>query len=245
MRYYLGEAEKTNAKVDDDDASGRILGFRALLAHLQSNFDEADRLYEEAIQELRASRNARAGSYFLSHRTALEVSLGRFGQAEEAARSCRALAETAGYPDLIAYASLASGQIFRARKQFVKANNELHSALREATRLDLGCLQAEILTEHARLALDLGDSALARQRALEALQISNSHSLGLRRSHSLLVLGLATVKAAQRKLGITYLQQAREIAESQEYWLCRREATEHLEELGALARPDESPVPDS
>ncbi len=233
MRRYLDEAERTNAKVEDPDASGRILGFRALLAHLQSDFDEADRLYTKAIKRLRASQNARGESYFLSHRAALEVSLHRFDRAEDAARSCRALAETADYPDLVVYSRLAAGQVCRAQGKLVDATVVLNAALREAKRLQLGRLQAEILTELARLALDLGDSALARQRALEALEISNGRGLGLRRSHSLLVLGLATLKAEQRKLGIAYLKQAQKSAEAQEYWLCRREALERLEALGA------------
>jgi len=242
MQHYLDEAERTNAQVGDADACGRILGFRALLAHLQSDLDMADRLYRKALKELRASGNSRAGSYFQSHRAALKTCLGHLDKADEAVGSALALAETAGYPDLVVYARLAGAQVCRARGRLVDATVALNAALGEAKRLQLGRLQAEILTELARLALDLGDGALARQRATEALEISNSHSLGLRRSHSLLVLGLAMLKSEQRKLGIAYLQQAQRIATSQEYWLCRREAREVLESLGESERPEEEPL---
>jgi tetratricopeptide (TPR) repeat protein len=242
MRSYLDEAERTNEAAGEPDATGRILGFRALLAHLQGNFSAAERLYRKALKELRKSGNTRAESYFLSHRTALDVSLGQLDRAEEAAQSCRALAETSGYPDLVTYSRLASGRVCRAQGKLVDATVELNAALLEATRLGLGRFQAEILAELAFLALDLGDTALARSRAIDALQISNKQSLGLRRSHSLLILGLATIKAEQRDLGIAYLKQAKKIAQSQEYWLCSREADERLEKMGEGDRPSSLPA---
>jgi hypothetical protein len=181
-------------------------------------------------------RNVRAQSYFLAYRAALEVRLGHLDRGEASARSARALAETGHFPDLVAYARLSMGKLLRARKLLREATIEYRAALEEARRLGIGRLESEVLAELSRLALGLGDVEIARQRAAESLLVANSLGLGLRQTHALLMLGLATARAGQRDLGVAFLKLTWNFATQQEYWLRRREAEEFLEQLGENPR---------
>jgi hypothetical protein len=48
----------------------------------------------------------------------------------------------------------------------------------------------------------------------------------------LLLLGVATAKAGQTRLGAAYIRHAKRLGDEQEYWLRSREAEQHLQELG-------------
>jgi len=93
-------------------------------------------------------------------------------------------------------------------------------------------LEADALSELSRLALDVGDTQTAVDRAIEALQIANDLCLGLRQTHGLVVLGQALVRSKNRRLGAAYLRHAKNRADAQGYWLRAREADEQLRELG-------------
>jgi hypothetical protein len=95
-------------------------------------------------------------------------------------------------------------------------------------------LEAEALTELSRLAYDLGDAQVARQRAMESLRIANDLVLGLRQTHDLVVLGLATIETGQRQLGVAYLMHAKKIAQRQQYLLRSNEAEEHIQKYGEV-----------
>ncbi len=115
---------------------------------------------------------------------------------------------------------------------------EYNTVLGEGQRIGMRRLQAEALTELSRLAYDLGDAQVARQRAIESLRIANDLILGLRQTHNLVVLGMATIQTGQRDLGVAYLTHAKKIADRQEYWLRSYEAEEHLQKYG-----ESEPVP--
>lgn len=95
-------------------------------------------------------------------------------------------------------------------------------------------MESEVLPELSRLALTLGDGEVARQHALDSLDIANELGLGLRKTYSLIVLGLARINVGQRDLGIAYLQQAMRSADQQEYWLRMGAAEEDLCRLSAM-----------
>jgi SIR2-like domain len=230
---FLDDTEKTNDLVDSDDYKGRILGYRAILAHLHADFEEAGRLYRRAFRLLDKTRNARAKSFFLSHRVGLEIRMGHLEEALVSARTSRALADTEHYPDLVAYARLATGKVLRNQGMLSEATMEFYSALEEARQLGIGRLEAEVLVEFSKLALGLGDVEIARQRALDSLQVANALELGLRQVTALVALGPATAKAGYRELGIAYLKHARSLAIQQECWLRKQEAEEHLRMLGS------------
>jgi hypothetical protein len=56
--------------------------------------------------------------------------------------------------------------------------------------------------------------------------------LGLRRTLALRLLGAATGRAGQRRLGRAYLRLAKRLGDAQEYWLRTREAEDYLREMG-------------
>ncbi len=229
---YLGQAARTNQKINDQDYAGRIRGYQAMISHQRGHLAEADEMYEEALRELRGTGgNPRAQSFFLNHRAKLAMFLGDLERADEYLRSSYALAANSRFEDLVAYARTARGRLRREQGALPEANAEYHAALAEARRLGIRRLEAEILTGLCRVALALGDNALARRRAMAALGMANELGLGLRRTLSLRLLGAATVRAGQRRLGRAYLRLAKRLGDAQQYWLQTREAEEYLQEL--------------
>jgi len=209
-------------------------GYLALVRHLRGDLLLADTEYEAAIRHLARTGNARAECFFLRHRADLKLRLKERNLAENFIRSCRAKAEEGHFPDLVAHARLSEGHLLRSRERYQDAIREYKVALKAAKQYGMRGLEADVYSEMARLALDLGDTETARTRAIKSLQIANELHLGLRQTHGLVVLGKATAKAGQQALGVEYLKQARELAERQHYELRAREAEEELHRLGAM-----------
>jgi len=237
---YLQAAELVNLRLKDPDYEGRITGYLGLVAHLRGNLEDAAALYQRALKIVRSvRRNSRAESIFLHHYANLKNKLGLADEAVSYNRTSRALAEAGKYPDLVAYARLDLGHILRSQGKLKDALPEYTAALDEARRIGIRKLEADVLSEMARLALDLGDAVVARQRSIDSLHIANELMLGLRQTHGLVVLGLAMIKAGQRGLGIAHLRHAKNLADRQQYWLRGREAEDNLHLLGESIRADE------
>ena len=233
---YLREAERTNFRLDDKDHAGRILGYLALVKHLRGNLPQAEEMYDQALDALdEQGGNPRAKSIFLRHKCDLKIKLEDFAEAKKCIEMSRGLAEEGSFPELAAAARMSLGHWYRARRKYTEALREYNAALSTAKRIRMRRLECEVISEFARLALDLGDSHIARQRAVESLRIANELVLGLKQTHDLVVLGCATIEARQHKLGIAYLKHAKRLADRQGYWLRSREAEEHLHRLGEAA----------
>lgn len=230
---YLEQSARTNHRIGDHDYAGRILGYQALIGFYHGHLEESDRLYTEAFAELEeAGGNPRAQSYFLNHRAKLEIMRGNLGKAEEYLRSSHALAASVHADDLLAYSRTVQGRLFRERGSLREATGEYHTALADARRLGIRRLEAEILAGLCRVALDLGDTALARKRAMAALGLANELGLGLRQSQCLILLGLATLRSGQPKLGAAYLRLGKKLGDAQRHWLHHRHAEQELQRLG-------------
>jgi tetratricopeptide (TPR) repeat protein len=231
---YLEQAERFNAKLGDADFGGRILGFRGLLAHLGGNLPDADELYGQCAQRLRDGNNLRAQSVFHKHHADLRMSMEDLDQAQLLIRKSRALAEAGNFPDLVAFARVSQGHLLARRKHYKDSRQEYQSLLQEAQRMGARKLEAECQSTLSSLSLQEGDIEGARVRAMKALGLANELALGLRLTHSMVVLGLATITGGQRQLGVAYLRNARLLASEQEYWLCRWRAQTALQELGEV-----------
>jgi tetratricopeptide (TPR) repeat protein len=230
---YLADTEDSNRSYRDDEYAGRITGYKALLTHLRGNTDEADRLYNDAEEQLHGvGRNLRGRSIFAHHHANLKMAIGDLGAAERLNGMSRAFAYEGRHSDLLTYARIAKGHLHRLRTQFRAAQLEYDAALVDARRIGIRRLEADLLCELGRLALEVGDWETARQRAVASLMIANELSLGLRRSAGLVVLGQAMIQARDPKLGAAYLRHAYTLATKQGYLLRAHEAEENLRELG-------------
>ncbi len=229
---YLHQAEYVNFHLKDEDHAGRITGYLGVVQHLRGDLQQADEKYAEALEKLKLARNPRAESIFLRHRADLKIEQGDLDMAGRLVQTSRSLAEAERYPELVAYARLCLGHIYRKQKDYRKAQHEYKVVYDEGRRIGMRRLQAEVLTELSRLALDLGDAQLARTRAIESLRIANELVLGLRQTHDLVVLGLATIETGQADLGVAYLRHAKKIADRQEYRLRAYETEEYLQRYG-------------
>ncbi|HVI72298.1 MAG TPA: hypothetical protein VM656_12545, partial [Pyrinomonadaceae bacterium] len=231
---YLRQAEHINYYLKDEDHAGRITGYLGLVQHLRGDLQQADEKYAEALEKLKLARNPRAESIFLRHRADLKIQQNDLDMAGRLVQTSRSLAEAERYPELIAYARLCLGHVYRKQKEYPKAQREYNAVYDEGRRIGMRRLQAEALTELSRLAMDLGDAQVARERAIESLRIANELVLGLRQTHDLVVLGLATIETGQADLGVAYLRHAKKIAERQEYRLRAYETEEHLQKYGEV-----------
>jgi tetratricopeptide (TPR) repeat protein len=232
---YLASTERANAIYDDDDFAGRILGYRGLLAHLAGNLDEADDLYGTALKRLRANgrHNLRAESIFHRYWADLMMAARDLDEAERHVSLALAYAREGDFPDLEAYARKSLAHTLRERrKDFAQAQLEYNTALRMARSLGIKRLQADLLSELARLALDVGDWETARRRVTESLLLANELSLGLRRTHGLVILGLATKASGNVELAKAYFRHAYALANHQGYHLRGREVEQELHRLG-------------
>jgi len=229
---YLHQAEHVNYYLKDEDHAGRITGYLGLVQHLRGDLQQADDKYDEALKKLKLARNPRAESIFLRHRADLKIQQNDLDMAGCLVQKSRSLAEAERYPELVAYARLCLGHVYRKQKDYPKAQREYKAVYDEGRRIGMRRLQAEALTELSRLAIDLGDAQLARERAIESLRIANELVLGLRQTHDHVVLGLATIETGQADLGVAYLRHAKKIAERQEYRLRAYETEENLQKYG-------------
>jgi tetratricopeptide (TPR) repeat protein len=232
---YLTDTERSNLSYGDEEYAGRIAGYKALLAHLRGNSDEAGRLYEEADKLLqKAGRNLRGRSIFAQHHADLKTSIREFNGAASLVRTSTALAEEGNHDDLIAYARNSEGHRLRELKRFRDAQFEYEAALRQARKTGIRRLESDVLCELARLELCLGDWETARLRVVASLKIANELWLGLRCTNGLVVLGKAMIGEHNPKLGAAYLQHARTLARKQGYLLCVQEAEKALRDQGEL-----------
>lgn len=230
---YLHDTHRANLDFGDEDYKSRILGYRALLAHLQSDFERADAMYQEALDMLReARRNPRAEAIFSRFHADLRMHQDDLEGGRRLLERSRALSDAANYPDLVAFCRNSLGRYYRAKGRPQDALREYQAAWASARRFGIRRLEADALSEMSRLALGLGDTAVARQHALRALRLANELGLGLRQVHGLVVLGLAAVAEKKLVLGKSYLRHARDLAFKRRYYLRGYEAQRKLEELG-------------
>jgi len=230
---YLEVTSRLNHVLGDEDYEGRIVGYQGLLAHLQGDQSRADKLYDRAVKTLRgAGGNPRAESFFLRLHGDLKRHSRDVQESAELLRESRAIAEVADHPDLVAFVTNSLGHLHRIQGFHEEAQQEYNTALLRARQFGIRRLEASVLSELSRFALDLGDYETARARAAEALSIANECGLGLRVTHTLLVLGLATLKSGLRDLGLAHVRIARKRARRQHYWLRLREAERHLQGEG-------------
>lgn len=228
----LDDAERLLRWLPDDDFAARILGLRGLMLHLRGDLQGADDLYDRCLKLLRSGVNLRAQSIFLKHKADVKITTGEFEEADLLIRNSRSLAESGGFPELVANARISEGHRLTRSGEAVKARLEYTAVLREARRIGFRKLEVRALTALARLALDQKDADGARDLAMRALILANEFGLGLRQSHALVVLGLATLEMGRSELGIAYLRTAKGLADDQGYWSRSREAENKLAELG-------------
>lgn len=236
---FLTTTERANAIYKDQDFAARIKGFRGLLAHLAGNLDEAEKLYRDAITGLtdEGRRNLRAESVFYRHRADLMIMKGDLDCAGDYAELALSLAREGHFPDLEAYARKARAHVWRDKGNPLGARIEYNAVMERAQEFGIKRLQADVHSELARLALAVGDWETARIRAMDSLLLANELSLGIRRTHALVVLGLAMDAAGNKALAINYLQHAWALAQLQGYHLRGREAEQKLHSLGASTDP--------
>jgi tetratricopeptide (TPR) repeat protein len=233
---FLATTARANAIYGDPDFAGRILGYRGLLAHLAGNVDEAEKLYEKALQKLavKGRHNLRAESLFQRHWADLLLAKKEPAKAEERAEIALSMAREGDFPDLEAYARKARAHVWRVmdEKDPKAVRAEYMAAMQQAEKFGIRRLQADIHSELARLALQVGDWETSRIRAMESLKLANELGLGLRRTHGLIVLGMAMEAGGNRDLAVSYYEHAWAMSKLQGYHLRGREAEQQLLRLG-------------
>ena len=233
---YLRETIRSNIDLDDEDYEGRIIGYLGLMAHLRGDLQQAAKYYKKGLKII-AGSNPRAESIFYRHRADVFIEIGSFDKAKRCYSKSLSIAESGNHPDLLAYAALTRGHLFRKLEKYKKARSQYETALENSRRIGIRRLEADVLAQLARLALDLNDPETARQKAGAALSIANQLGLGLRQTHILVILGKATIRGGQHGLGESYLKQAHKMARDQQYYLRGREVEEYFQNIGKKLTP--------
>ncbi len=236
---YLEDAERCLHGWPDEEYQARILGLRGLMSHLQGDLQKAADLYECSLGILRRGHNLRAQSVFSKHLADIMIATDRFPEADLLVRNSRAQAEAGVFPELAINARISQGHLLSRQGKPVQARLEYDAVLGEARRIGFRKLEVRALTALARLALQQKDVDSARRLAMQSLSLANELGLGLRQSHGLVVLGLATLEAGQKDLGVAYLRLARRMAMGQQYWARSQEAENKLRELGVPLEEEE------
>lgn len=229
---FLNRCEQANLIYQDPDYDARVAGYRALLRHLRGDLNAADLLYAEAMKHSPGMRNLRSESIFQQHWADLKISMRDFGMARTYVERGLAAAREGRYDDLVAYARCTLGHLERAEGHYPAAQIQYKAALDAAHSQQIRRLEADVYSEMSRLALNLGDWETARSRAIASLMIANELSLGLRRTHGLVVLGLAASSSGHPQLGRAHLCHAHTLAIEQTYHLRAQEAERELRARG-------------
>jgi tetratricopeptide (TPR) repeat protein len=199
---HFRHAERINLRMGDKDHAARVLGYRGLIEHLRGNLRGAEKLYADAIDGLEEiGFNLRGLSIFQRHYADLLLRLKETEEAERHIVSGRARAEAAHYPDIVANYRLSAGHLHRQKDEIDEAMSCYIAAQEEAREMGLRGLEADALSELSQLALDVGDTQTAIDRAIQALQIANELCLGIRQTHGLVVLGRALIGSKRPTLG--------------------------------------------
>lgn len=235
---YLDDAERILRELEDTDSKARIRGLRGLMAHLQGNLQSAGDLYTLCLKDLRCGTNLRAQSIFMKHLADVKLATQQDKEADLLIRNSRALAEAGTFPELVANVRMSEGHRLVRTGDLVKARLEYKTVLQEANLRGCRKLEVRALTALARLALEQKDTDGAHDYAVKALSLANQHGLELRKTHGLVVLGLAMLETGTTDLGIAYLRLAKRMADGQEYWARSREAENKLLELGVDPREE-------
>lgn len=227
---YLKRAFVIGSRLHDAELISRTKAYLAFIKYLQGSLEEADKDFNEAYVGL--ENNPRARGVFYCYHGEVLSKLDRMDEAKVKIDQSRHIGEAEFYPDLIAYARLAHANLLVKMKKYDRAQNEYSFVLKEAQRTHLRRLESGAHSGMSRLAYKLNDLEVAKQRAIESLKISNEYALCLHQTIGLVVLGKALVKeGTQRELGIACLKTARDIANSQGYFLRKNEADQALQEL--------------
>jgi tetratricopeptide (TPR) repeat protein len=227
---YLKRAFVIAHRLRDAELISRTRAYIAYVNYLQGNLEQADKEFKDAYRGLENNPRARGVFYCYHGETLLKMN--RLDEAKVKIDQSRHIGEAEFYPDLIAYARLASANLLVKSKKYDQAQNEFSFVLKEARRTRLRRLETGVLSGMSRLAYKLNDSEIAKQRAIESLKISNEYALCLHQTIGLIVLGKALVKeGTQRELGIAYIKTARDMAKSQGYFLRTNEADQALQEF--------------
>jgi tetratricopeptide (TPR) repeat protein len=227
---YLKKAYVIGNRLRDEELISRTKAYIAYIKYLQGGLEEADKDFNECYDGI--ENNPRARGIFYCYHSEVLLKLHRKDEAKVKIDQSRHIGVAEFYPDLIAYARLGYANFLVQEQKYDEAQNEYSFVLKEAKRTRLRRLQAGALSGMSRLAYNLNDTEVAKQRAIESLKISNEYALCLHQTIGMIVLGKALVKEGmQRDLGIACLKTAKDMANSQSYFLRKNEAEHVLQEL--------------
>jgi tetratricopeptide (TPR) repeat protein len=227
---YLRKAFVIGNRLRDEELISRAKAYIGYIKYLQGSLEEADKDFNDCYSGI--ENNPRARGVFYCYHSEILLKLGRDDEAKVKIDQSRHIGVAEFYPDLIAYARLAKANLLVRKKKYDEAQNEYSFVLKEAKRTRLRRLQTGALSGMSRLAYRLNDTEVAKQRAVESLKISNEYALCLHQTIGMIVLGKALLKeGVQRDLGIACLKTARDMANSQGYFLRKNEAEQLLQEL--------------
>jgi tetratricopeptide (TPR) repeat protein len=156
-------------------------GYLALLDHLGGAHDSAVDVYNRVIKRLIALGRSRPVSLFLRNRGDLHRYKRDFKAATEDFSAAIDYARRGGSEDMAWFAMVSKARLDIALTvEFKHVAKTLEDAERYADAMELHMLKAEVCFVHGQILLRQGETALAAEKASQALRIATLHGLVLR-----------------------------------------------------------------
>ena len=178
-RRLLNEVSQAKS----EDLTLRLIadGFLGLLDHLGGAHDSAHRQYDSAIDGLTRLGRSRPVSMFLRNRGELHRHNGNYEDAKKDLSAAIDHARLSGSEDMAWFAIVAKVRLETVqRSEFGQAVRILETAENYADAMDIPFLKSEISFVHAQILLRQGETALASEKATQALRIATLNGLTLR-----------------------------------------------------------------
>lgn len=235
----------------DPELHLRLDAYSAYVLHLRGSFRESDQLYESAVTELRRY-NVRASAYFGIKWGHMCISAGDLARAKQCFQESLSLALRLDLPVTAINAKLGLVRYFRRSNDLESAQHHLLDPYHRAVSLRLHHSEADARYEMSSILAAHGDRERAKREALASLHVANRFAPGLLQTKAMIAVGRSHLPSAKGQSGLrtdrlasitpedlaiawTFLDQAKDLAVQQTYWVRAASADELLVTSGLAA----------
>lgn len=198
-----------------------------MIAHVGGDYDQASRLYREALEGLLRIKRSRAAAFVLVRLADLSLRMRNREDPQSAYREVEqaiSLAQQGGHEDLRHLAVLALVRLRIQASDFAGPSlfEPLNSAQRYATDMDIPRLACEVHELRARLLYKQGENVLSAAEATRSLEIAGLYDLKLLKARGMLTLAKIYHRRGDLAGAASLVARGKEIATSADYYTCVR-----------------------
>lgn len=227
--HLTGALDTAQKRLKDPELEARAKGHLALVLHLQGHYEDADNLYDKAIDFLSKNGNIRAASIFRKHYVDMLRMEEKWDLARTHLQHGVAEAQSGRYPDLVQYLRVAQVNFDLAQKKEGSVPIQNLAPMFDFARcVGIPKLEWEAQNMQAHIALKQGELELAENLVISSLATASALRLRLRLARSLCLAGEIAAKRGNRRAAGSFFRSSRDLAERQHYQLLIEQTEQHL-----------------